>query len=179
MTRPQYTPRLIATTAEPAPTAIHRRKVTLTLASSQDTIPELLNLPRGVGYGRREFRPNGHRQPHAYRDACKAVCVAADALNALLPCEGWENGRAPGDHAPLDSAETAEALRNYRMACAGLIDAASRPSHTMHVLRATAELIGLCDPVWTFSRDYEPTREEQTFARVTRKLDLIMEGAGL
>lgn len=152
------------------------RAAYLVLVSSQETIPPAAP-PRGVGFGRREFRPSGYRQPHAFRDACKAVSATADALNARLPCECWESGRVPGDHPPLDSEETRQALHSYKMACAKLIDASTQPKHIPDMLRALGELTGLGDPVWVggpFDRSGSATVEQDAFAGTYSRLSKII-----
>lgn len=97
-------------------------------------------------------------------------------MNRLLPAEGHERGRVPGDHADPDSPEVAEAFTDYQRALCGLLDCRdAKTRHVLDLLRAAAELMELQDPVWAYM-DTAASRQEQVFAfavhRVRKALDL-------
>lgn len=130
---------------------------------------------RGVGMGRRDFHPTIANSSREWRAAAKAVWAAGATLNGLLPAERWEKGRTPGDHADPDSPELAEAFSAYRKALCGLVDCKSaKPRHVLDILRATAELMHMQDPIWAFM-DTQATGQEQMFAYAVNRIRNIIE----
>lgn len=130
---------------------------------------------RGVGMGRRDFSPTIANSSREWRAAAKEVWAAGEKLNLLLPAEGWERNRAPGDHADPDSPELAEAFTAYRKALCGLIECKSaKPRHVVDILRATAELMDMQDPIWAYM-DVKASRAEQVFACAVNRIRYIIE----
>jgi hypothetical protein len=131
---------------------------------------------RGVGHGQRQFWPTISQSSRAWVAAAKEVRATEERLNRLLPAEGHERGRVPGDHADPDSPEVAEAFADYRRALASLLQCPDvKARHVLDLLRAAAELMEIQDPVWAHI-DTAASQQEQVFAyavhRVRKVLDL-------
>lgn len=131
---------------------------------------------RGVGQGQRQFYPTISQSSRAWVAAAKEVRATQDRLNRLLPAEGHERGRVPGDHADPDSPELADAFTDYHRALCSLLECpGAKPRHVLDLLRAAAELMEIQDPLCAYM-DRAATRQEQVFAyavhRVRKVLDL-------
>ncbi len=125
---------------------------------------------RGVGHGQRQFWPTIANSPREWVAAAKSVRAAMVALNRLLPAEGHERGRTPGDHADPDCPELAEAFEAYRQSLVDLLKCeAVKPRHVLDILRAAAELMDLQDPVWAYM-DTAATPQERVFAFAVQKV---------